>query len=153
MTNTCCRLSSTYSSQWRKNSRVATRALTGFFSLSVMRCLLSASLSLKGLLEYSGQMLETKAMCLPSRDQTPLEAPVLIEVSWRGSPPAVSMIHSWLSPLRVDSNRTNLPFGLQRGCRSALGDCVSCFGSPLSVGASHRLVVLLLPSRSGVVTA
>ena len=54
-------------------------------------------------------------MCLPSRDHVPLLAPVLSVVSWRGSPPPTSMIQSWLSPERVESNKMNLPSGLQRG--------------------------------------
>ena len=90
MTKRCWRLSSTYSSQWRKNSWVATLALTGFFSISSMRFLFRASLSANGLSEYSGQTADTKAICLPSRDQMPVEAPVLIVVICFGSPPVGS---------------------------------------------------------------
>src|SRR5439155_3383262 len=106
-----------------------------------MRFLLRASLSLNGFSEYSGQTADMKAICLPSRDQVPTDASELMVVSWRASPPARSMIQSWVEPPRLDSKRIDLPSGLQRGWRSALGPAVSCFGLPsLSVEASQRLV-------------
>src|SRR5262245_28039805 len=118
-----------------------------------MRLRLSLSLSLNGLSEYSGQTAETKAIRLPSRDQVPLEAPVLRLVSCRASPPPTSMTQSWLSPERVDSNRMRLPSGLQRGWRSAFVELVSWRGGDLpSAAASQRLVVLLFCSRLTVVT-
>src|SRR5262249_45810594 len=110
----------------------------------------SASLSLNGLAEYPGQTAETKAMWLPSGDQRPVWAPVERFVIWRASPPCTSMIQSCVSAVRFDSKRTRLLFGLQRGWRSFLpaGGLVNCRGSPLSVGASQRLLVILLPARS-----
>src|SRR5262249_38678246 len=114
ITNRCWRLSSTYSSQWRKKSRVKFLARTGFFVFSSARFLLAASLSANGLLEYSGQTAEAKAICLPSRDQMAVLAPLLMVVSCRASPPSRSMIQSWLEPLRLDSKRMRLPSGLQR---------------------------------------
>src|SRR5262249_33277052 len=108
---------------------------------------------LKGLSEYSGHTAETKAICVPSRDQVPFEAPVLRVVSCRASPPLMPRTQSWLSPERVDSNRMLLPSGLQRGWRSALVELVSCRGGALpSVAASQRFVVILFCSRLTVPT-
>src|SRR5262245_24081686 len=100
-------------------------------------------------MENSGQTADMKAICLPSRDQVPIEAPVAILVSCRAPPPAVSMIHSWLVPERDDSKRIDFESGLQRGCRSLLAALVSCFGSPpFSVDTSHRCDTDLFAFRS-----
>src|SRR5947209_12237594 len=101
-----------------------------------MRFLLRASLSLNGFSEYPGQTADMKAICLPSRDQVPTDASVLIVVSCRASPPAISMIQSWVEPPRLDSKRIDLSSGLQRGCRSLLVLLVNCLTAPpLSVDA------------------
>jgi hypothetical protein len=60
--------------------------------------LLKASLSANGFADHSGQTAETNAIFLPSRDQMPVAAPVEMVVSCRASPPATSMIQSWLVP-------------------------------------------------------
>src|SRR5262245_66551276 len=93
-----------------------------------MRFLLSASLSENGLLEYSGHTAETKAICLPSRDQMPVPAPVLIVVSCFASPQSTGIIQSWFVLLRLDSKRMCLPSGLQRGWLSRFYAVVSCLG-------------------------
>src|SRR5262249_24184841 len=149
-----CRLSSTYSSQCRKKSRLKTLALTGFLSFSSLRFLLAASLSAKGLSEYSGQTADTKATVLASGDQMPFSASVLSVVSCRAWPPARSMTQSWLSPERLDSKRMRLPSGLQRGWPSFLpAALVNWRGSPSPVGASQRADDDLFSARSTVVTA
>src|SRR5581483_12025777 len=96
------------------------RTLTGLFSSSSSRCLLSLSLSANGLSEFSGYTAETKATCDPSRDQRALPASALTCVSWRASPPSVAITQSCVPPERLDSNRTFLPSGDQRGWRSFL---------------------------------
>src|SRR6516162_8851356 len=143
-TKRCLRLSSTYSSQWRKKSLLITFALTGFFSASSLRFLFSSLLSAYGFSEYSGQTVETNAIHLPSGDQMPVLASVAMLVICRASPPARSMSQSWLSPERFDSNRICLPSGLQRGCLSFLPGLglVSCRGAPSAVGASQSDAVV-----------
>lgn len=67
-------------------------------------------------------------MRLPSRDQTPPEAPVLSEVIWRASPPRALMAHSCPAPERPDSKRIQRPSGDQRGLLSLATALVSCRG-------------------------
>src|SRR5262249_3505146 len=136
----------------RKNSFLKTRALAGFFSSSSLRFLLRALLSLKGLREYSGYTVETKAIHLPSGDQMAVDASVAMVVNCFASPPPTSMTQSWLSPERVDSKRMCLPSGLQRGCPACLAAVVNCRGVPPLVGASQMLEVERLPFRSTVAT-
>src|SRR3984885_7051841 len=98
-------------------------------------------------------MADTKAICLPSRDQVALSAPVLIVVSCFASPPDRSMTQSCVSPERFDSKRIFLPSGLQCGLRSFLpGTLVSWRGSPFSVEATQMADEVLLPARSTLVT-
>src|SRR5271170_6458076 len=110
--------------------------------------LLSLSVSLNGLSEYSGHTAETKAMRLPSRDQIGSETPVLTVVSWRASPPSRSMIHSSGVPERVETKTTDLPSGDQRGWRSFLVVLVSWRRVLPSVDASQRLAEVLLAATS-----
>ncbi len=63
-------------------------AFTGLFSISSSFSLFSLSLSANGFSLNSGYTLDTNAMCVPSGDQMPLPAPVLMVVSCFGSPPA-----------------------------------------------------------------
>src|SRR5262245_5125575 len=116
-----------------------------------MRFLLSASLSENGLVEYSGQTAETKAICLPSRDQMPVPAPVLIVVSCFASPQTTGIIQSWFVLLRLDSKRMCLPSGLQRGWLSPFDAAVSCLGllaPAASVETSQRFFAVRLASKS-----
>ena len=69
------------------------------------------------------------------------------------SPPLMSMVQSWVSPEREDSNRIRLPSGLQRGCLSFLSVEVSLLGGFFpATSASQRLEEDLFASRSTLVT-
>src|SRR5207245_2113598 len=102
------------------------------------RFLFSESLSLKGLVEYSGHTADTNATRLPSRDQSPSDAPVLISVTCWASPPWVLISQSWLAPEREDSNRIHFPSGLQRGWRSLFVAAVSCRGGDLPSAVANQ---------------
>src|SRR5712692_8477726 len=91
--------------------------------------------------------------CLLSGDQTGLEAPCCIKVSWRASPPSVGISQTWglplpcffssllslpiASPSRSETKASQCPLGDQTGLLVLAGPAVKRFASPPLLGATQ----------------
>src|SRR6266436_5293037 len=94
-----------------------------------------------------------KSNRLPSGDQTGLEAPCCMKVSWLASPPSVGISHIWglplpccfcsfsllpvASPSRSETKASQRPSGDQVGLLVLAGPAVKRFASPPSLGTTQ----------------